>query len=192
MTLATVGVVLTASADLTSFRFYNTTAGNLKNVSDVNITDGTVLVYLSPDNVINFNPGELIQPSYGNDFFYKSGQAIGSAPLAGRLTTGYFAEPDGGINYQGYYAYALVFDLPYANFTGGSIGGDVTKIAGGTYYDITAAFGGLANPNPPNTPQTFNPGNLKTDTPVVPEPATIGLMGIAGLGMFLARRKSRR
>jgi hypothetical protein len=27
---------------------------------------------------------------------------------------------------------------------------------------------------------------------VVPEPATIGLMGVAGLGMFLARRKSRR
>jgi hypothetical protein len=29
-------------------------------------------------------------------------------------------------------------------------------------------------------------------TQVVPEPATIGLMGIAGLGMFLARRKTRR
>lgn len=29
-------------------------------------------------------------------------------------------------------------------------------------------------------------------TTVVPEPATIGLMGIAGLGMFLARRKARR
>lgn len=27
---------------------------------------------------------------------------------------------------------------------------------------------------------------------VIPEPATIGLMGIAGLGMFLARRKTRR
>jgi len=27
---------------------------------------------------------------------------------------------------------------------------------------------------------------------VIPEPATIGLMGIAGIGMFLARRKTRR
>ncbi len=27
---------------------------------------------------------------------------------------------------------------------------------------------------------------------VVPEPATIGLMGVAGLGMFLARKKARR
>ncbi|MDF7805830.1 PEP-CTERM sorting domain-containing protein [Pontiellaceae bacterium B12219] len=29
-------------------------------------------------------------------------------------------------------------------------------------------------------------------TQVVPEPATLGLMGIAGLGMFLARKKTRR
>jgi len=29
-------------------------------------------------------------------------------------------------------------------------------------------------------------------TVVIPEPATLGLMGIAGLGMFLARRKARR
>jgi hypothetical protein len=29
-------------------------------------------------------------------------------------------------------------------------------------------------------------------TTVIPEPATIGLMGIAGLGMYLARRKTRR
>lgn len=28
--------------------------------------------------------------------------------------------------------------------------------------------------------------------PVIPEPATFGLMGVAGLGLFLARRKSRR
>jgi hypothetical protein len=29
-------------------------------------------------------------------------------------------------------------------------------------------------------------------TTIIPEPATIGLMGIAGLGMYLARRKTRR
>lgn len=29
-------------------------------------------------------------------------------------------------------------------------------------------------------------------TTVIPEPATLGLMGVAGLGMFLARRKARR
>lgn len=32
----------------------------------------------------------------------------------------------------------------------------------------------------------------KSWSQVVPEPATIGLMGVAGLGMFLARRKTRR
>ncbi len=29
-------------------------------------------------------------------------------------------------------------------------------------------------------------------TTVIPEPATLGLMGVAGLGMFLARKKARR
>ncbi len=33
---------------------------------------------------------------------------------------------------------------------------------------------------------------LDANGTVIPEPATIGLMGIAGLGMFLARRKVRR
>ena len=35
-------------------------------------------------------------------------------------------------------------------------------------------------------------GTMGTDTEIIPEPATIGLMGLAGLGMFLARRKARR
>lgn len=45
-----------------------------------------------------------------------------------------------------------------------------------------------------NTPYAAG-GSLDVNangTTVIPEPATIGLMGIAGLGMFLARRKSRR
>lgn len=46
--------------------------------------------------------------------------------------------------------------------------------------------------NPTGTPQTFAGGNVTTNVQVIPEPATIGLMGIAGLGMFLARRKTRR
>ena len=43
----------------------------------------------------------------------------------------------------------------------------------------------------PDLPQDFDPGAM-TSVEVVPEPATFGLMGIAGLGMFLARRKARR
>jgi hypothetical protein len=43
---------------------------------------------------------------------------------------------------------------------------------------------------PQGLPQEFNPGGT-VSVQIVPEPATIGLMGIAGLGMFLARRKVR-
>lgn len=35
-------------------------------------------------------------------------------------------------------------------------------------------------------------GTADGSVTVIPEPATIGLMGIAGLGMFLARKKARR
>ncbi|WP_372808530.1 PEP-CTERM sorting domain-containing protein [Pontiella sp.] len=35
-------------------------------------------------------------------------------------------------------------------------------------------------------------GALDANIEVIPEPATLGLMGVAGLGMFLARRKARR
>lgn len=35
-------------------------------------------------------------------------------------------------------------------------------------------------------------GQLASGLVVIPEPATFGLMGIAGLGMFLARKKARR
>ena len=48
---------------------------------------------------------------------------------------------------------------------------------------------------PADTPEVFNLGDnaiALADQQVIPEPATFGLMGIAGLGMFLARKKTRR
>ena len=58
----------------------------------------------------------------------------------------------------------------------------------------TAAFN-TADAAPPAVAINYN-----VDSPIttgatwaaIPEPATIGLMGIAGLGMFLARKKARR
>ncbi len=43
----------------------------------------------------------------------------------------------------------------------------------------------------PNPTQTLTLGDVQTGVQVIPEPATLGLMGVAGLGMFLARRKAR-
>ncbi|MDF7825020.1 PEP-CTERM sorting domain-containing protein, partial [Pontiellaceae bacterium B12227] len=44
----------------------------------------------------------------------------------------------------------------------------------------------------PATPQNVAIPSLDANVTVIPEPATLGLLGIAGLGMFLARRKARR
>ena len=56
--------------------------------------------------------------------------------------------------------------------------------------------------SPPPTQELYNLGENGTAFAgqdaagnvyqVIPEPATLGLMGVAGLGMFLARKKSRR
>jgi len=44
---------------------------------------------------------------------------------------------------------------------------------------------------PPLTSQQFTGSNVTANVQVIPEPATVGLLGVAGLGLFLARRKAR-
>jgi hypothetical protein len=75
-----------------------------------------------------------------------------------------------------------------------------TSISAGDYYVETGLIGAGLTDYDENTPTTqyidsFNSTAMDIDSQglqVIPEPATIGLMGIAGLGMFLARRKVRR
>ena len=72
--------------------------------------------------------------------------------------------------------------------------------AGGPWYYQSAIL--VANnldplASPPPTPDGLDigggqAGQIANMGQVIPEPATLGLMGIAGLGMFLARRKVRR
>jgi len=71
---------------------------------------------------------------------------------------------------------------------------------GNFFLDIPLGEGGdfIYEPTAPLTTFSANAVNGapafvdSNGTQVVPEPATLGLMGIAGLGMFLARRKARR
>lgn len=53
-------------------------------------------------------------------------------------------------------------------------------------------FSGSQPPSPQAVLYGFDGDGADGSITVIPEPATIGLMGIAGLGMFLARRKVRR
>ena len=69
--------------------------------------------------------------------------------------------------------------------------------AGSYYYEGTIQQVASLDPgaSPPPLPAAYDLGLPAVNVAfglVVPEPATIGLMGIAGLGMFLARRKTRR
>ena len=70
---------------------------------------------------------------------------------------------------------------------------------GDTYYqgDLFTANNLDPNGEPPPTPDDYDLGgaqdNQKADDgTVIPEPATFGLMGVAALGLFLARKKVRR
>lgn len=68
---------------------------------------------------------------------------------------------------------------------------------GSTYYEGTVQAVSDLDPNtsPPPLPSGYQLAPAAINKPfgtVIPEPATIGLMGIAGLGMYLARRKTHR
>lgn len=193
--LKTIGLVLTVlvgvvadtnAATQVQFRWWNTAANNLMDNVNVAIPAGeaTVLTYLSSDNTINFDAGTLLSASYGNDFFY---QALGNG-LPGRLTTTYMTDT----SYVGYFAYAVVLDLNYTTFTT-TYGGNVANVPIGTYFAITGVFGGLGNvaAETPAPPDDFNAGNLKTQTSVIPEPATAMLLAVGASIAWLIRLKQR-
>lgn len=92
---------------------------------------------------------------------------------------------------------------PYAN--GGNLfariftdknGNGVVEAGDNFYTGHVQVMTDLVVGSPPPTPESYNLGEgllgQAAAGVVIPEPATIGLMGLAGLGMFLARRKVRR
>ena len=90
---------------------------------------------------------------------------------------------------------------PIAGYTGGSVYGrifqDSSAALGSWYYEghvqILGDFVQSGPLGPPAESYDLGLGDaVSVNQQVIPEPATIGLMGIAGLGMFLARKKARR
>ncbi len=77
----------------------------------------------------------------------------------------------------------------------------VSGVADGNWvFEQAISFASLDSTDPFVTPETIFYDNAgaggsadgSVQVQVIPEPGTLGLMGIAGLGMFLARKKARR
>ena len=128
-----------------------------------------------------------------------TGAAFGDDSIIGSFTITASADPE--VDFTGY-AYTAGETINEVGTAGANvfarIYADSTFSAGSLYYDggIVAASNLDLTLVPPPTPTSYEfGGNTGVSTAdfatVIPEPATIGLMGIAAAGLFSARRKVR-
>ena len=181
--MAVVAVASVATADLAYFAFQG---GKLLDSGGValpvgSITDGAVVqlvdlsVFVSDGRIdIADIPAAFAIANVGNTPVF--------AGIGGAYASDSFSErPSANIDAMAYF----VFDP-----NGGGIQlGDFIGIGGGALIQDMAVAG---DPAPANPQTMILVGDITAGVEVIPEPATFGLMGIAGLGMFLARRKARR
>jgi hypothetical protein len=201
-----VAIAAIASADL-SISFVNNTAGVILDSSGATyLPEPSIvqLIWAPADNAVS----RLVDGEVGVGGTLKAGeylllQATTAAPNPfgygswGPFGGVYSSADVGGADINTGYFFARVFN------------GDA--LANSYYYETTALAGAswMFDPNDPNNQKTYSDSIVAADvaadgtgggaalqldfngTQVVPEPATIGLMGIAGLGMYLARRKVR-
>lgn len=184
--VAAVAVAAVATADLTYFQ-YKSASRLMDNtgaeVANSKIIGGLAVSFTDLSGLVVDNGGQL-QIDIGNITAEFTGN-VGN--LAAFLGGGFSADtiserPSAAIGQTAYF----VFDL-----NGGGIAvGDFIGLGTGAEILDMAAAGAPA----PADPQLIDPGAVTANIQVVaiPEPATLGLMGIAGLGLFLARKKARR
>lgn len=169
-----VAVSGVAVADLAFFQFQATSAA----------VNGTPLGF-GPQGVSQVQLVDLSASVSGNqinigditDAWLTGG--FGVTPIAGQ-SDAFSERPSANLGQTAY----LLWDP-----NGGAVEvGDFIALSSGFVISDMAAVGDPA----PQNPEIFSVGALDANIEVIPEPATIGLMGIAGLGLFLARRKARR
>jgi len=177
--IAAGAVAVAASADVTA---WNWTGGTItpELAAGSVISSGAITVNIDHSPYVVDNGGQLqIDIADIQGVIGVSDLAIAPAFLGGVYSSGQ-VDSDGSAVGQAW----LVID---ANGGGVQIGDFIGFGGSATINDLQP------NPGDPiGTPQTFAGGSVDTNVQVIPEPATIGMMGIAGLGMFLARRKARR
>jgi hypothetical protein len=168
--IAVVAVAGSAMAGLTEFNWAGGTAGEVTAGSTVYSLDGANAAALAGPTI---DIGVLL----GLEIWSQDTVVI-APPFAGSTWgTGQISDPTS--DRVGSFAMAFV------DADGVLEVGDVLTVTSLSFEALNEL-----DTVPAGLPQTFSPG-ATTSVTVIPEPATIGLLGIAGLGMFLARRKVR-
>ena len=188
--MAIVAIASFAQADITVN--LKTTFGVYANGTsyDVILNQGDTALY----QLINAGAnGAADAPSAAGGGMFGDDSLIGTVSVTGS------ADPAG--DYTGY-AFLTGTTIEGSGINGANVFArlyvDSTASAGSLYYD--AQIAAIPNVNlagsPPPTPTAYDFGgaaglDTATFSTVIPEPATIGLMGIAAAGLFTARRKVR-
>jgi|GEM_PF-6950481 len=158
---------------------------------------------VAPSPTTMLAAGSLVQLVWKSD-----ATGYQSADLDSSLVnSGEFVLSSGAANFGGMFAFGSALygnsDVGGADITSGAFYGrifDSADGAVGSYFLEMGLQGPGLNTFSALDPSTSYTGNLNDigmaaidaqGTQVIPEPATLGLMGIAGLGMFLARKKTR-
>lgn len=177
---AAVAVAAVATADMAFFEF----TGDLVDEGSAPATYQDAAVVVLGDQTAAVSGGEInILDIFAT---WQSGNLVVKPAFAGGgyASESAFAERPfmGGDDFS-----PTLATLIYDPNGGGIAAGDMVGL-----YTFNIEDQAAAGTPAPALAQQVEITSLVADTTVIPEPATIGLMGIAGLGMFLARRKARR
>lgn len=184
--IATGAIALSTFADLAMFRWFGGIAID-SNGEAIATGTATLVTILDTDlsaNVINGTINLSVLHEAEATFHDASSLHVAPEILGGKFSTDTI-HGDGSI--VGSTAYALIVNR--AGLT------SLSQIQAGDYIGLSSYSHLIRDlqPNPeipPYTFQAFDAGNVSIGTSVIPEPSTIGLMGIAGMGMILIRRKN--
>jgi len=173
-----------ATADLTA---WNVSGGVATDEAGTSFAAfASTAITLSGDQVALFTPGGTIDLTLLQSLTVAgdvSAVGVGPAFLGGKYGTAFTSDGSAAGT-----ATFLIVNRAITSFAD-IVEGDYVGVASSTFTidELWASQPG----GTPNPTQGIALGNVQTSTQVIPEPATLGLMGVAGLGMFLARKKTR-
>ncbi|MEM8512377.1 hypothetical protein RCH14_001693 [Massilia sp. MP_M2] len=167
---------VSVNGNITTFNFAPSAAGDLKFMLDAprNNVGATVIAPTT-------GSGDFIIAGSGDDTILATGEPLTGL---GTLNPGLSTCGNGGIN-CGSFGSNTTFNLTAA--------GAGFFIAPNPFYSLSFQSGQLNNFNPTGT-QTIN-GSLDvvfSDAAEVPEPASVGLLGLGMLGLYAARRRNKK